>query len=56
MDDKSPDRSRTGVRPETLKIDLPWEEAVARALRKPIPPEGVPGRAKKLRAPHAPKK
>lgn len=38
---------RTGPKPVTVKIELPWEEAVARALRKPIPPEGVPDREKR---------
>ena len=31
-----------GAEPETLKIDVPFEEAVRRALAKPIPPGGVP--------------
>jgi hypothetical protein len=46
-----------GPEPETLKIEGRWEEAVARALRAPIPPGGVPGREKRKRGPNkVPKK
>jgi hypothetical protein len=38
-----------GAEPERLKIDLPFEEAVRRAMQSPIPPGGVPERKKRKR-------
>lgn len=31
-----------GRPPERVKIDMPWEDAVKKALDKPKPPEGWP--------------
>ena len=50
------DRKRSGPEPERLKIDLPWAQAVTRALNVPLPPGGVPERVKPKRGrrnPHA---
>jgi len=38
-----------GADPERLVIDVPFEEAVRRALAKPIPPGGVPDKPKRPR-------
>lgn len=38
------EQSPTGPKPDSLKIDLPWEEAVRRAMSVPVPPGGVPAR------------
>jgi hypothetical protein len=35
-------KGRPGPEPERVKIDEPWEDAVAKALRKPRPAEGWP--------------
>jgi len=37
-------RSPPGPEPETVRIDLTFEEAVRKALQKPIPPGGIPER------------
>lgn len=50
--DESNLRKRPGAEPDRLKIDLPWEEAVRRAMHAPIPPGGVPEREKRKRAPN----
>jgi hypothetical protein len=39
----------SGPEPERLKIELPWEQAVRRALNVPLPPGGVPERVKPKR-------
>lgn len=49
MSDNEKARRPRGPEPDTLKIVGPWEEAVARALRAPIPPGGVPERVKPKR-------
>jgi hypothetical protein len=55
--DESNLRKRPGAEPDRLKIDLPWEEAVRRAMHAPIPPGGVPEREKRKRGPNkVPKK
>ena len=55
MDD-SKLRKRPGAEPETLKIEGPWEDAVARALRAPSPPGGIPEKPSQGRTRKAPKK
>jgi hypothetical protein len=40
------ERKKTGPPAATVKIDKPWEEAVADALKKKRPPEGWPGEKK----------
>lgn len=35
---------RPGPESDSLKIDLPWEEAARRLVSAPVPPGGVPKR------------
>ncbi|HEV3279887.1 MAG TPA: hypothetical protein VG860_24080 [Terriglobia bacterium] len=35
-------RQRPGPKPEVLKIDMDWQEAVKLAMKKKKPPEGWP--------------
>lgn len=39
-------RKRAGPKPRAVKIDKPWEEAVALALSRQRPPEGWPDEKK----------
>ena len=34
------DKRKTGPTPERVKINLPWEQAIAQSLKKPRPPDG----------------
>jgi hypothetical protein len=52
MDDQT-QRKRPSAEPDTLKIDLSFEEAVRRAMRATIPPRGIPDRETQKRAPGA---
>ncbi len=38
----SKERKKTGPTPKAVKIEKPWEEAIADALKKKRPPEGWP--------------
>ncbi len=42
MPDEKPDKERPGPKPDRLKIEGEWEEAVKEALDKERPPEGWP--------------
>lgn len=46
---KSDDQAPRGPKPEHLKLEGDWEEAVKNALKKPPPPKGATpeGRPKK---------
>ncbi len=35
-------RCKTGPKPDTVKIDVDWEDAVKKALKKKKPKEGWP--------------
>jgi hypothetical protein len=37
MPAKKPSKKRPGKKPETLKIEGDWKDAVKRALQKPVP-------------------
>lgn len=37
---KPKEPKRTGPKPETVKINVPWEKAVGDALKRKRPPEG----------------
>ena len=43
---KKPERQRSGPKPETVKIDRPWEDAVRDALKRKRPDEGWPEQPK----------
>ncbi|HEX8696490.1 MAG TPA: hypothetical protein VF746_28990 [Longimicrobium sp.] len=42
MEEKPREKKSPGAEPERLTIDLPFEEAVRRALQSPRPPAGYP--------------
>jgi hypothetical protein len=39
-------KAKTGPEPEHVKIDVPWEKAVAHALTRPRPGKNWPGAPK----------
>ncbi len=43
---KKPNNPR-GPEPDRVKIDMDWEQAVGKALKKPRPKEGVPDKKPK---------
>jgi len=43
---KSKEPKRTGPKPETVKINTPWEKAVRDALTRKRPPGGWPDQPK----------
>jgi hypothetical protein len=50
------EKTPLGPEPERLKIDLPWEQAVGRALNVPLPPGAVPERVAPKVPQRSPKK
>jgi len=45
------DKPKRGPKPETLKLEGSWEDAIGRAIRKPRPAGGWPAKTKPAKAP-----
>jgi hypothetical protein len=45
--DMAKQRKQCGPKPDHLKLDGSWEDAVKKAVRKPKPTEGWPDKGKK---------
>lgn len=56
MSEETNNRRRPGPESESLKINLPWEEAVRRAMAVRVPPGGIPERVTQKRERAKPKR